>query len=93
MKKNLLIFTMYGCPHCISLKNRLNELNIDFIDVDVDSNDNIWQQVVNQTKQNIIPMIFFQNNDTNYGQIFIPGTDYQDEDEIIEIIKSEFGRD
>jgi glutaredoxin len=93
MKKNLVIFTMDGCPYCANLKNSLNELSIDFVEINVDYNQQIWEQVVQQTKQNVLPMVYFQIDDSNNGEIYIPGTHYEEEEEIINIIKEEFKGD
>lgn len=89
MSKKLVILTMMGCPYCKNLKKTLDELNIEYTDVDVDSNPKIWNQVVEQTQQQVLPMVYVTDGESNEGRIYIPGTDYEEEDEIIEIIKTE----
>ncbi len=91
--KKLFIFTMMGCPYCKNLKKNLNELGIKFTDIDVDSNPELWNQVVEQTNQSVLPMVYITEDDSPQGQILIPGTDYEEEHEIIDIIKKEMKRE
>ncbi len=91
--KKLYIFTMMGCPYCKNLKDSLNELEIKFTDIDVDSNPELWNQVVEQTNQSVLPMVYITEDDSPQGQILIPGTDYEEEHEIIDIIKKEMERE
>ncbi len=84
---------MMGCPYCKNLKDSLNELEIKYTDIDVDANPEIWERVVEQTKQQVLPMIYITENNTSEGIIYIPGTDYQEEYEIIDIIKREMKED
>lgn len=88
MEKKIIIFSLLGCPYCVSLKNKLSELSIDFVDIDVDKNPEIWDQVVSQTHENVLPTIFIQHSDSTEGEVFIPGTNYEEEDEIVEILKN-----
>ena len=36
MLGQILVYTMNGCPHCTMLKSTLNQLNLPFIDVQLD---------------------------------------------------------
>ena len=36
MLGEVLIYSIAGCPHCIALKGRLNELNLSFTEVQLD---------------------------------------------------------
>ena len=47
----------------------------------------MWNQVVEQTKQNVIPTIYITKENTDEGLVFIPGKDFNNRDEGIEIIK------
>jgi len=87
MEKKIIVFSLFGCPYCVNLKNKLKELSIDFVDIDVEKNPEIWDQVVLQTNENVLPTIFIQHSDSNEGEVYIPGINYEEEDEIIEILK------
>lgn len=88
MSNSIVIFTLNGCSHCKNLKNRLNELNIPFVDVEIDQNKKLWDQVVEQTGHNVLPTIFIKKENTEEGPVYIPGRDYETEDEIVEILKN-----
>ena len=88
MSSSIVIFTLNGCFHCKNLKNRLNELNIPFIDVEIGQNQKLWDQVVEQTGHNVLPTVFIKKENTDEGPVYVPGRDYQTEDEIVEILKN-----
>ena len=60
---------MDGCIHCKSLKQRLYSDEIDYVDVDIDLNQNLWDQVVNQTGHNVVPCVFIQKNNQEDGLV------------------------
>jgi len=88
MSNSIVIFSLNGCSHCKSLKNRLTELEIPFIDVEIGQNQKLWDQVVEQTGHNVLPTVFIKQENTEDGPVYIPGRDYQTEDEIVEILKN-----
>lgn len=88
MSNSIILFTLNGCSHCSSLKKRLDLSNIQYQDIEISQNQKIWDQVVKQTGHNVLPTIFVKNSTTDVGPVFVPGRDYQNEDEIFEIIKS-----
>ena len=88
MSDSIVIFTLNGCLHCKNLKNRLNELSIPFIDVEIGQNQKLWDQVVEQTGHNVLPTVFIRKENTEEGPVYVPGRDYETEDEIVEILKN-----
>ena len=88
MANQIIIFTLNGCGHCQNLKYRLTELTIPFMEIEISLNEKIWNQVIEQTGHNVLPTIFIKKGDTDDGPVYVPGRDYKDEDEIVEIIKS-----
>lgn len=85
---SIVIFSLDGCFHCKNLKKSLNKLNISFIDVEIGQNQKLWDKVVEQTGHNVLPTVFIKQENTEDGPIYIPGRDYQTEDEIVEILKN-----
>jgi len=85
--KNVLIFTINGCSHCRELKTKLNEQSIPFKDIEITLNRSLWKQVVEQTGFDILPTVFIQNENDGGGTVYIPGRDFQTNDEMVEIIK------
>jgi glutaredoxin len=90
MANTIVIFTLNGCSHCHSLKERLDEINIPYLDVEITQNEKIWEQVVEQTGEDLIPTVFIKQSDSDDGYIYIPGKDFQSEDEIVEKIKKHY---
>jgi glutaredoxin len=88
MSSSIIIFSLNGCSHCKNLKNRLTELEIPFIDVEIGQNQKLWDQVVEQTGHNVLPTIFIKKENSEEGPVYVPGRDYQIEDEIVEILKN-----
>lgn len=84
----IVIFTLNGCGHCQSLKKRLDDILIPYTEIEIGANEEIWTQVVRQTGEDVIPTIFIKKNDNEDGPVYVPGRDYQNEDEIVEIIKT-----
>jgi glutaredoxin len=83
----IVIFSMNGCGHCVSLKKRLNGLSIPYNDIDINQHEDLWKQVVEQTGHNVVPTIYISEENSDTGQVFVPGRDHHNENEAIEIIK------
>jgi glutaredoxin len=87
METNIILFTMDGCGHCYDLKNKLNEEQILFNEIEINKNKHIWDQVVDQTGHNVVPTLFLRIENTDDGEVFIPGKDFNNRDEAVEIVK------
>lgn len=85
--KQLAIFTLNGCAMCFELKRRLTEESIHFHDIEITKNRAIWEQILSQTGEDSLPTVFIQTDNEGNGLVYTPGRDFQDIDEIIEIIK------
>lgn len=90
MKYELTLFTMPFCSYCNGLKKRLDELNISYLDFDVIENREDWLKIVDKIGIDILPTSYIKVSGQNDGRFYIPGKDYQTEDEIVEIIKTYF---
>lgn len=86
MKKEIIVFTLLGCGHCKKLKKQLTAHNKNFTEIEITANQDVWNQVVEQTGYNVLPTVFIRNENTEDGVVFIPGKDFQNEDEIIKLI-------
>ncbi len=87
MSSSVILFTMDGCGHCVELKNRLNELKIPFNEIEINQNRKVWNQVIEQTGDNVVPTIYITEENTDKGVVFIPGKDFNNRDEGVKIIK------
>lgn len=90
MKYELTIFTTSFCSYCNGLKKRLDELNIPYLDFDVIINREDWLKIVEKIGIDILPTSYIKEKNNDDGTFYIPGKDYQTEDEIVEIIKGYF---
>jgi len=87
MITNIFVFTIDGCIHCRNLKKKLKESNILFNELEVNENEDLWEEIVEKTKEDILPTIFIKQGDDGSGIILIPGIDFFSEDEAIDLIK------
>jgi glutaredoxin len=85
--KAIFIFTLNGCEHCAELKKKLTEQNIPFNDVEITKNRKLWEAVKAQTEYDVLPTVFIQTDDLGNGTVYTPGRDFQDVNEIIEMLK------
>jgi len=87
MNKKLLIFTLNGCGFCKSIKKRLEDESILFTEYEINENPELWEQVVSQTNSEYLPAFFIKESDSSSGFIFCPKRDFNNEEEILEILK------
>lgn len=87
MSNKVLLFTLNGCGHCKTLKEKLREESIPFTEIEVTQNQKLWNQVVQQTNNEFLPTFFIKTEGTDEGPVFCPDKDFKDNDEALEIIK------
>ena len=87
METVIAVFTLNGCGYCSDLKRKLNNLNIPFHDIEITVNRTMWENVMDQTGSDLLPTVFIQTDRIGNGFVYTPERDFQDIDEIIEIIK------
>lgn len=87
MSNKVLLFTLNGCSHCKTLKEKLREESIPFTEIEVTQNQKLWNQVVQQTNNEFLPTFFIKTEGTDEGPVFCPDKDFKDNDEALEIIK------
>lgn len=83
----IIVFTLNGCSHCVELKKELQNQNITFTEIEVESNKEIWNSVVKQTGHNSLPSVYISIAGGDEGPIFVPERDYKDRDDLIGKIK------
>jgi glutaredoxin len=90
MSKKIVIFTLNGCHHCQSLKNSLNDLSIQYNEIEVSTEEGgkIFDTIVKETGKSTIPTVIIIDESTNISEVYVPDLHFHSEDEIIQIIKS-----
>jgi len=84
----IIIFTLNGCSHCVDLKKKLKQHEIEFNEIEIMSNQKLWDNVVEQTGNNVLPTVYVALDGGDDGPVFIPEKDYKSQDELIEKLKN-----
>ena len=87
MSANIIVFTLDGCRHCVNLKKILNKHKINFSEIEVNANKQIWDKVVAQTGHNLLPTVYITTENSDEGIVFIPDVDYKTLGELVNNIK------
>ena len=82
----VFVFSLSDCIHCKDLKTKLNNSKISFKDLDIDQHESIWEEILKQTGDNVVPTVCLYDGNEK-AHIFVPGKDFNNGDEVIEIIK------
>jgi glutaredoxin len=81
------VFSMKGCPHCENLKNKLNENNIDYIEIDIDENEELYETFSKKVDNEFLPAILIDRT------AFVPEKSFNTIDEAVELVKNHFLKD
>lgn len=85
--KQLVVFTMEGCPHCQEFKKILSESNLEFVDRDIQEHSDEYQ-MFSKVKNDLVPaFMIIDDEETEKSGLFAPDQDYQTLDEALNIIK------
>lgn len=95
MDKVAVVFTMKGCPHCIMLKEMLEEAKIDYVDRDIYEFEEEYNLFVEATGSDYVPafmLIENINDESPKSDLFAPDIHFQDIQEGLKIIKEFYER-
>jgi glutaredoxin len=89
MATHVVVYTMQGCPHCVDFKEMLQTEGIDFVDRDIEENDEEYQVFVEVTKNDYVPalLIIEEGGDSYKSFLYAPERDYNELTEAVDIIK------
>lgn len=91
-KKQIILFTMKGCPWCEEMKKSLNENNIDFTDRDINQYEDEYKLFVEITENDFVPafMIIEDPKDLSKTKLYAPERDFEGIEQGVNIIKESF---
>ena len=75
------VFSMKGCPHCDKLKTQLKENNIEFLELDVDQHEELYENFSKKVENEYLPALLVGNT------AFVPEKSFNTIDEAIELVK------
>lgn len=87
MKKTVTLLTSDDCFHCQDLKTRLNELGIEFDEIEINKNINFWNKFIEDNDCDIVPVVLIREKKGVKNKIFLPEKHYNSNEEAIIIIK------
>lgn len=88
MSQHLVLFTMEGCPYCLDMKNMLKEEEIEFIDLDINENQEEYDMFTQIVNNDYVPAFMIVNEDGGVSHFMAPDRDYEDLNEAITKIKT-----
>jgi len=65
MKGQIIIFSIVGCPFCIRSKGYLEQLGLEYVDINLDKNPAARKAIIERTGKKTVPQIFF--NEVHVG--------------------------
>jgi glutaredoxin len=75
------VFSMKGCPHCDNLKEQLNESNIDFLELDVDEHEELYEKFSKKVDNEFLPAIMIGKT------AFVPDRSFNTINEAVDLVK------
>lgn len=80
------VFTMKGCPHCVNLKTKLKENNIDFIELDIDENEKMYDDFSKKVGNEFLPAVLVGKT------AYVPEKSFKTIDQAVELVKEHISR-
>jgi len=75
------VFSMKGCPHCDNLKNKLKENSIEFVEIDIDENELLYERFSKKVNNEFLPAILVGKT------AYVPEKSFTTIDEAVELVK------
>ena len=81
------VFSMKGCPHCDNLKNKLKENNIEFVEIDIDDDNLLYERFSKKVDNEFLPAILIGKT------AYVPERSFTTIDEAVELVKKHLIKD
>jgi glutaredoxin len=90
MSKDVILFTMVGCPFCTDMKNLLDEEGIDYYEMDIHENPQEFDVFTDIVGNDYIPAFMLvedMDKESPVSKCYAPDRDYNELSEGVDIIK------
>lgn len=87
--KHVLVFTMDGCPHCTDFKDMLTAEGIDYIEADINENDEEYSLFVKVTDNEFVPAIMIVEDGTTEAKFYAPDRDFDELEDAVNLIREQ----
>tara|TARA_R110000803_G_scaffold47634_3_gene99270 strand:- start:486 stop:755 length:270 start_codon:yes stop_codon:yes gene_type:complete len=81
-KMKVKVFSMKGCSHCDELKKQLNENKINFIELDVDEHEELYESFSKKVENEFLPAIIIGKT------VFVPNKSFKTITEAVGHVKT-----
>ena len=78
MKSKIVIATLPGCSKCKSLIDKLNEKDLEYVNVPCDKDPKMCDQIESLVKTSLYPMVIVKDTTQNLNYIYFNGFDYNE---------------
>ena len=89
MSTQVVVYTMKGCPYCVELKELLVKENIEFVDRDIEENEEEYDLFTQVVENDYVPALLIVNEGGKDIQSFLyaPERDYNELSEAVDLVK------
>jgi glutaredoxin len=60
--KNITLYSINGCPACEELKGKLDKLDIQYENIDMEGNDKMWDKLESMGGSEYVPQVMVESN-------------------------------
>lgn len=85
--KHVVVFSMEGCPHCTEFKDMLVAEGIEYIDADINENEEEYNLFVKVTENEFVPAIMIVEEGTTDAKFYAPDRDFEDLEQAVKLIR------
>jgi|TARA_R100000664_G_scaffold6817_2_gene11889 glutaredoxin len=84
----IIIYSLESCPHCVELKEMLEDEGLSFKVKDIDVHKKEWEQIREHTKVDYVPTVLMVDKENKTGSVIAPDRDYDELTECVQKVKN-----
>jgi glutaredoxin len=86
MQKKVIVYSTKDCPYCSELKNSLTNATIEYEMVDVDENEEQWDDLCETLNVEFVPTVIIADENDGTGSVFTPDVHFDEVHECFDLI-------